>query len=141
MKHMIILFSLLVALCGAMPAKAGFLAEKVDDSIFFVSYQRGQVLRGNVLFDREKKVQKRLVLKAHAFCLEEGFSYLKFPTLGEIATDDNLRAIWELGAGDESLNTSQPVGTLYAVDHVHKTRRLLLLETSPGEGFEACRVD
>lgn len=138
MKRSIIGTILLVTLCGAIPAVAGFLAEPVDEGIYFVSYQRGQVLRGNVLFDREKKVQKRLVRKSHLFCLDEGYIYLKFPTLGEIAKDEYLRAIWELGAGDSSQNTSQVEGTEFSLNHVHKTRRLLMLSETPDEGFEIC---
>lgn len=138
MKHPITLAILLVTLTGAVPAAAGFLAEPVDEGIYFVSYQRGQMLRGSILFDREKKVQKRLVRKSHVFCLAEGYSYLKFPTLGEIAKDDYLRTIWELGAGDDSQNTSQVEATEFSLNHVHKTRKLLLLSSTPGEGFESC---
>ncbi len=141
MKRWITAVLLWTTLGGAVPAAAGFLAEKVDDEVYFVSYQRGQVLRGNVLFDREKKVQKRLVNKSHQFCLEEGYSYLKFPTLGEIAADDRLSRIWELGAGDESMNTSQVAGGELSLSHVHKSRRLLLLSGTPGQGFEACRAE
>lgn len=122
----------------AGPASAGFLAEKVDEGVYFVSYQRGQFLRGNILFDREKKVLKRLVRKSHVFCLEEGYSYLKFPTLGEIAQDDYLRAVWSLGAGDSAQNTSQVEGGDLSLNHVHKSRKLLLLSAGPAAGFEFC---
>jgi hypothetical protein len=67
-----------------------------------------------------------------------GFTHLKFPTLGEIAQDDYLRTVWELGAGDSSQNTSQVEATELSLDHVHKTHELLLLSTTPEEGFEAC---
>lgn len=140
MKHMIIATILTGCLIGGVPAYAGFLAEQVDDGVFFVSYQRGQILRGNVIFDREKKVRKRLVRKSHVFCLQEGYDFLKFPTLGEIARDDYLRTVWELGAGDASQNTSQVEATEFSLNHVHKTRQLLLLSETPGEGFEICQV-
>lgn len=138
MKRLIIVTIILAFFMGGIPAIAGFLAEQVDDGVFFVSYQRGQLLRGNVIWDREKKVQKRLIRKSHVFCLDQGYGYLKFPTLGEIAKDDYLRTIWELGAGDASQNTSQVEATQFSLNHVHKTRKLLLLAEAPGEGFENC---
>ena len=138
MKRLIIVTVILTFFMSGIPATAGFLAEPVDDGVFFVSYQRGQLLRGNVIWDREKKVQKRLVRKAHLFCLDQGYGYLKFPTLGEIAKDDYLRTIWELGAGDASQNTSQVEATRFSLNHVHKTRKLLLLEETASEGFELC---
>lgn len=138
MKRLIIVTIILAFFMGGIPATAGFLAEQVDDSVFFVSYQRGQLLRGNVIWDREKKVQKRLVRKSHVFCLDQGYGYLKFPTLGEIAKDDYLRTIWELGAGDASQNTSQVEATQFSLNHVHKTRKLLLLAEAPSEGFDLC---
>jgi len=141
MKRIVVALAMMVMVLGSVPAVAGFLAEKADEGVYFVSYQRGQILRGSILFDREKKVEKRLALKSHAFCLESGYSYLKFPTLGEIAADEHLRAIWELGAGDESMNTSQVVTDELSLSHVHKSRRLLVLASEPGDGFEACRVD
>lgn len=141
MKTLIPASMILAFLVAGVPASAGFLAEPVDDGVFFVSYQRGQLLRGNVIWDREKKVQKRLVKKSHDFCLEEGYTHLKFPTLGEIAKDDYLRTIWELGAGDDSQNTSQVEGTQYTLNHVHKTRRLLLLSSAADVGFETCQVE
>jgi len=140
MKRTIIVTIILALLIGGVPASAGFLAEQVDDGVFFVSYQRGQLLRGNVIWDREKKVQKRLVRKAHVFCLDEGYGYLKFPTLGEIAKDDYLRTIWELGAGDASQNTSQVASTEFSLNHVHKTRKLMLLSEAPDDGFMACEM-
>ena len=138
MKRLIIVTIILAFFMGGIPATAGFLAEQVDDSVFFVSYQRGQLLRGNVIWDREKKVQKRLVRKSHVFCLDQGYGYLKFPTLGEIAKDDYLRTIWELGAGDASQNTSQVEATEVSLSHVHKTRKLLLLSEAPDDGFSTC---
>jgi hypothetical protein len=141
MKAVIPSIMILVFLLAGVPASAGFLAEQVDDGVFFVQYQRGQMLRGSILWDREKKVQKRLDKKSHAFCLEEGYSHLKFPTLGEIAKDDYLRTVWELGAGDDSQNTSQVEGTQFGLNHVHKTRKLLLLSDRPDQGFESCRVE
>ena len=138
MKPLIIVTIILAFLIGGAPAAAGFLAEQVDDGVFFVSYQRGQLLRGNVIWDREKKVQKRLVRKAHVFCLDEGYGYLKFPTLGEIARDDYLRTIWELSAGDASQNTSQVEATEFSLNHVHKTRKLLLLAETPSAEYETC---
>ena len=140
MKRLIIATIILAFLISGIPAFAGFLAEQVDEGVFFVSYQRGQLLRGNVLWDREKKVQKRLVRKANVFCLDEGYTFLKFPTLGEIARDDYLRMVWELGAGDASQNTSQVEASEYSLNHVHKTRKLLLLSELPDEGFETCAV-
>ena len=141
MKALIPATMILVFLLAGVPASAGFLAEQVDDGVFFVQYQRGQMLRGSILWDREKKVQKRLVKKSHAFCLEAGYSHLKFPTLGEIAKDDYLRTVWELGAGDDSQNTSQVEGTQFGLNHAHKTRKLLLLSDLPGDGFESCQVE
>jgi len=138
MKRLIIVTIILAFFMGGIPATAGFLAEQVDDGVFFVSYQRGQLLRGNVIWDREKKVQKRLIRKSHVFCLDQGYGYLKFPTLGEIAKDDYLRTIWELGAGDASQNTSQVEATQFSLNHVHKTRKLLLLAEAPSEGFDLC---
>lgn len=128
-----------VMLATSVPASAGFLADPIDEGIYFVSYQRGQMLRGNVLFDREKKVRQRLERKSHEFCLAEGYRYLRFPTLGEIAQDDYLRAVWSVAAGDASQNTSQVEGTEYALNHVHKTRALLLLSVDPREGYELCQ--
>jgi hypothetical protein len=141
MKRLIPASMILAFLLAGVPASAGFLAEQVDDGVFFVQYQRGQVLRGSIIWDREKKVQKRLVKKSHVFCVEKGYSHLKFPTLGEIARDDYLRTVWELGAGDDSQNTSQVEGTQYSLNHVHKTRKLLLLSDMPGDGFESCHVE
>lgn len=138
MKHALILSTLMLTLVGVAPALAGFLAEPVDDGVYYVSYQRGQMLRGSILFDREKKVQKRLVKKSHEFCLTEGYAYLRFLTLGEIAKDDYLRTVWELGAGDSSQNTSQVEATEFSLNHVHKTRKLLLLSQTPEPGFQAC---
>jgi len=85
----------------------------------------------------------RLEKKVNLFCLEEGYAYYRFPTLGEIARNEELRAVWELVAGDEALNTSDNVGGfLYGgVEHVHKSRRMLLLSESPSEGWEACHSD
>lgn len=140
MKSLITSTIILALLAGGAPAFAGFLAEQVDEGVFFVSYQRGQLLRGNVIWDREKKVQKRMVRKSHVFCLNEGYGYLKFPTLGEIARDDYLRTIWELGAGDASQNTSQVEATEFSLSHVHKTRRLLLLSHTPEDEYVVCEI-
>ena len=141
MKQALTFVILSLLLLGVVPAAAGFLAEPVDEGIYFVSYQRGQLLRGNILFDREKKVQKRLVKKSHHFCLEEGYTHLKFPNLGEIARDEHLRAVWELGAGDSGQNTSQVEATELSLNHVHKTRKLLLLSNELDAGFQACLGD
>lgn len=130
----------LALLFTALPVSAGFLADPIDEGIYFVSYQRGQMLRGSVVFDREKKVLQRLERKSHEFCLAEGYRYLKSPTLGEIARDEYLRAVWSVGAGDASQNTSQVEGTGHWLNHVHKSRALLLLSVEPQEGYELCRV-
>ena len=131
---------LFAALLFAAPAYAGFLAEKIDDGIYFVSYQRGQVLRGELLFDTEKRVVKRIEKKSHRFCLDEGYGYLKFPTLAEIAKDETLRAVWQIAAGDESQNTSDTEGDLFGLSHTHKSRRILLLSRVPEEEFAACQT-
>jgi len=130
----------LALLLTSVPVSAGFLADPIDEGIYFVSYQRGQMLRGSVLFDREKKVRQRLERKSHEFCLSEGYRYLKFPTLGEVAQDEYLRAVWSVGAGDASQNTSQVEGTGHWLNHVHKSRALLLLSVDPQEGFEPCQA-
>lgn len=140
MKRQLATGIVLALLVTAVPTSAGFLADPIDEGIYFVSYQRGQMLRGNVLFDREKKVRQRLERQSHEFCLAQGYRYLRFPTLGEIAEDDYLRAVWSVAAGDDSQNTSQVEGTQYALNHVHKSRALLLLSVDPREGYEPCRV-
>lgn len=131
---------LVAALLCAAPAHAGFLAEKIDEGIYFVSYQRGQLLRGEVLFDTEKRVIKRIEKKSHKFCLDEGYGYLKFPTLAEIAKDETLRTVWQIAAGDESQNTSEVEGDLYGLKYTHKSRRILLLSRIPEEDFAACQT-
>ena len=128
----------------ALPASAGFLAEKVDEGVYFVSYQRAQILRGSLIWDTEKKVQRRLERKVNEFCVAQGYTGYRIPTLGEIARDDALRAIWQLAVGDEARNTSdnEGGGGVYGdLRHVHKSRRLVLLSTEPGPEWLPCHAE
>ena len=119
-------------------ASAAFLAEKVDEDIYFVSYERGKMTRGGLL-DTSKKARRKLEGRSHEFCLEEGYKYLKFPTLGEIARDEILRTVWSLAAGDESKDSSSMSGDVWSgTTTTHKSRDLLLLSHEEQEGFVMC---
>ncbi len=122
----------------AVPVLAAFLAEKIDEGIYFVSYERGKLTSGGML-DTAKKARKKITKRSHKFCLEEGYKYLKFPTLGEIVKDEELRAVWQIAAGDEELDSSETSGNVWqGTVRTHKARRLLLLSKEPQEGYEKC---
>jgi len=122
----------------ATAASAAYLAEKVDEGVYFVSYERGKITRGGIL-DTSNKARKKLVNRSHQFCLDEGYNYLKFPTVGEISRDENLRMIWRIAVGDESKDTSSLSGNIWAgTTSTHKSRDLLLLSPEEQEGFEKC---
>ncbi len=135
---------LILALCmvPSVPTYAAFNAELVDEeegqAIYFVSYQRGKMLRGG-LADTEKKAREKLERKSHEFCLEQGYTYLRFPTLGEIARDEELSAVWKLAAGGEEKNSSETSGNRWSgTATAHKSRDLLLLVKEEKEGYIKC---
>ncbi|MGB5162651.1 MAG: hypothetical protein WBP10_05860 [Thermoanaerobaculia bacterium] len=134
-RTLTLLFSLTIL---ATIADAAFLSEEVDEGIYFVSYERGKMTRGGVL-DTSKKARRKLENRSHEFCLEEGFKYLKFPTIGEISRDENLRMIWSIAAGDDSKDSSSMSGDLWSgTTSTHKSRDLLLLAHEEQDGFEKC---
>ena len=140
MKRFIMLIGVMFvgALGLVMPSSAGLLVEEIDRDIFFVSYERGRWTSATVL-DTASKARRKIEKLSHRYCLEEGYLYLRFPTLGEISRDENLRAAWELGAGDEASDSFLiSGGEIYLVNKAHKTRRILILANAPGDGFEAC---
>ena len=93
----------------------------------------------NGILDTSNKARKKLVNRSHQFCLDEGYDYLKFPTVGEISRDENLRMIWRIAVGDESKDTSSLSGNIWAgTTSTHKSRDLLLLSPEEQEGFEKC---
>ena len=131
--------TVLVALVGLVtPLSAGLLVEEIDRDIYFVSYERGRWTSATVL-DTASKARRKVEKLSHRFCLEEGYSYLKFPTLGEISRDESLRAAWELAAGDEASDSFMVTGDdPFLISKAHKARRILMLSSTSGEGFEAC---
>jgi len=131
--------TILVAMIGLVaPLSAGLLVEEIDQDIFFVSYERGRWTSATIL-DTAAKARRKVEKLSHRYCLAEGYSYLRFPTLGEISRDETLRAAWELGAGDEASDSFLISGDdPYLPNKAHKTRRILLLAHTPDESFQAC---
>jgi hypothetical protein len=120
------------------PAYAGFMAQEVDEGIYFVSYERGRWTSSTVL-DTARKARRKIDKASHRFCLEEGYSYLRFPTLGQISRDESLKSVWEIAVGDEAADSFEVSGGDHGlVSKAHKVHRLLLLSTEEMEGFEAC---
>lgn len=123
-------------------ALAAFTFEKVledeEHAVFFVSYQRGKATRGGLL-DTEKNARRKLEKRSEELCAEQGYSYLKFPSLAEIALDQELRAIWEVAVGDQEKNSTATSGNVWSgTVTAHKSRDLLLLSRKPKSGWQRC---
>jgi len=130
------LFVLLVFL--VVPTYAGFRADKIEDGTYFVSYERGRWTSGTIL-DTAAKAVRKLDRKSHEFCLSEGYSYMRFATLAEIAADESLAGIWSVAVGDEPADVFQISGGDEGLPaKVHKSSRILFLSSAPEEGFEPC---
>jgi hypothetical protein len=131
-----VLFLLLV--CLVAPAYAGFRAEKIEEGVYFVSYERGRWTTGTVL-DTAAKAVRKLNKKSHQLCLGEGYSYMRFATLGEIAEDEVLSGAWDVAVGDQPADAFQSSGGDDGLPaKVHKSSRILFLSDTPVEGFELC---
>ncbi len=126
-----------VMLCLTAPTYAGFMAEKIDDGLYLVSYERGRLTAGSIL-DTAKKAQRKLVKKSHEFCLAEHYSYMRFASPAEIGRDDTLQAAWEIFVGDEAADSFQTSGGDLDYAKTHKTRRILILSNTEMDGFERC---
>ena len=127
------------ALCLATPAHAGFMAEKIDQGVYLVSYERGRWTSGSVL-DTARKAQRKLFRKSQEFCRQEGYAFMRLPTLAEIGEDQELRTAWQVFAGDEAADSFQTSGGSWGDSYskTHKSRRVLLLSTDGLAGFEPC---
>ena len=128
----------------SVPAYAGFQGEQIDEGLYFVWYERGRWTAGTVL-DTARKARRKLDRKSNNFCLEQGYDYKRFLTLGEISRDDDLLRVWQLAAGDESADSYQIADSqgnpLSLVSKTHKSMRLLALSGSPEAGFERCILE
>ncbi|MEJ2086162.1 MAG: hypothetical protein P8Y44_10860 [Acidobacteriota bacterium] len=135
MKRFLVLIALLVAVA---PAHAGLLVEEIGDDTFFVSYERGRWTSATIL-DTAAKARRKLEKLSHRYCLEEGYGYVRFLSLAEISRDEDLRAVWEMAAGDEASDSYQIAGDdpLF-INKAHKTRRIVRFSTEPKERFEVC---
>jgi len=130
--------AVLFLVCLVAPALAGFNAEKLEDDVYFVSYERGRWTSGSVL-DTAKKAQRKLEKASHRLCLEQGFTFMRILTTAEIAENDKLRIAWELWVGDEPADSFQVSGGDDSlVSKTHKSRRVLVLSREMTEGFRAC---
>jgi len=128
----------LALVCLVTPAHAGFAAEKIQDDVYFVSYERGRWTSGSVL-DTARKAQRKLEKGCHRLCLEQGYGFMRILTTVEIAEDEGLRAAWELWVGDEPADASQiSGGDDSLVSKAHKSRRVLVLSREMQDGFRAC---
>lgn len=133
--------ALLVLVCLVAPAYAGFMAEKIEDDVYFVSYERGRWTSGSVL-DTARKAQRKLEKASHRLCLEQGFTFMRILTMAEIAEDEKLRSAWELWVGDEPADSFQiSGGDESLVSKAHKSRRVLVLSREGMEGFRACAIE
>lgn len=123
---------------GVSAARADFQAELVDEGIYFVEYARGRMTAGGLL-DTEKNADRKVESGAHALCLAAGYAFLKFPTLGEISRDENLKSVWELATGGEGMRSKQTSGNMWSGSvQVHQSRRLVLLADEEAEGYKRC---
>lgn len=130
--------AVLALVCLVAPAYAGFIAERIEEDVYFVSYERGRWTSGTVL-DTVKKAQRKLEKGSHRLCLERGFSFMRILTTAEIAKDDELRAAWELWVGDEPADMFQiSGGDESLVSKAHKSRRVLVLSREMQDGFSEC---
>ena len=119
------------------PAHAGLLVEEIDIDTFFVSYERGRWTSATVL-DTAAKARRKLEKLSHRYCLDQGYGFVRFLTLGEISRDETLRAVWEMAAGDEASDSHQVSGgDPYLVNKAHKSRRIVRFSVDPSEGFDA----
>ncbi len=136
-KAFVIGFGALVL--GAGAARADFQVELVDRGIYFVEYTRGRMTAGGLL-DTEKNADKKVESGAHALCLAAGYAFLKFPTLGEISRDENLKSVWELATGGgDGMRSKQTSGNMWSgTVQVHQSRRLVLLADEAAEGYRPC---
>lgn len=128
-------------LCLATPAHAGFMADKIDQGVYLVSYERGRWTSGSVL-DTARKAQRKLLRKSQEFCQREGYAFMRFPTLAEIGQDGELLPAWKVFAGDEAADSFQTSGGSWGDSYskTHKSRRILILSLDPAAGFEPCVV-
>lgn len=138
----IIWIALLLFVVAPGGVLAAFTSEKVledeERAVFFVSYQRGKATRGGLL-DTEKKARRKLEKRSEELCAERGYSYMKFPSLAEIALDEELRAIWDVAVGDQEKNSTATSGNMWSgTVTAHKSRDLLLLSRKPHSGWLRC---
>ena len=125
-------------LCLVSPAWAGLTTDEIDEGVYLVSYERGRWTSATIL-DTAQKARRKVEKLSHRFCLEEGYAYLRFPTLGEISRDENLRAVWEFAAGDEPADDFEiSGGDRGIVSKAHKVRRILILSELEEAGFDRC---
>jgi hypothetical protein len=133
--------AVLMFACLVAPAHAGFTAEKLEDDVYFVSYERGRWTSGTV-FDTARKAQRKLEKGCNRLCIEQDFRFMRILTTAEIAEDEDLRSAWELWVGDEAADTFQiSGGDDGLVSKAHKSRRVLVLSRERMEGFRACVIE
>ena len=83
-------------LCAPLPATADFESKRIDEGVYYVSFQRSEKLsRG--MFDTDKQVRKKLESKTAKLCRGEGFKFVRYPTSSEIRRDNELRRAWAGG--------------------------------------------
>lgn len=129
----------LLAIVGFVaPLSAGILMEEIDQDTYFVSYERGRWTSATVL-DTASKARRKLEKLSHRWCLEQGYGFVRFLTLGEISRDENLRAVWEMAAGDEASDSHEIAGDdPWLISKAHKSRRIVMFATEARDGYEVC---
>lgn len=125
----------IVALLVSIPAWAGFRTQELGEGFYFVEYERGRMLSGGVL-DTGKKVQKKLHVHSHEFCLEEGYTHIRFMSPLDIAGDEKLLAMWKMLAGElgSTLESDDRGGWM----RHHETRALVKFSHDEQDGFDKC---
>lgn len=135
-----ILIAALTALFLAPASHAGVAVSQVDGELYFVEYQMGRMLQMAApgvagLMDSKKKADKKIGVKLHKVCLEEGFSYLYEATPADIMRDETLSGYFQMYAGGK-LSEQREFGEHNMRANISK--RFVYFTNEQRDGYRAC---
>lgn len=130
----------LTCLLVAMPATAKINSELIEgeEDLYFVEFQRGDLLRGVWYQDNPKKNERKLLKAIPEVCLEEGFAYYHVVTTREIAESEKLKNYWQEWAGGERTSERLDDDTGIVFFYTYWTKRLVRFAQEEGESFKKC---
>ncbi|MEM7584749.1 MAG: tetratricopeptide repeat protein [Acidobacteriota bacterium] len=99
-----------------------------------MSWEAGTFTSGGLYTGSLNRANKKIVKKSQAFCDAQGFDRWRFATLSEIASDDTLRAAWDIATGGtgKTHSTERTGNWFLGVEKHNRVRRILILSRFEG---------